>query len=113
MNNEQELRFINENSLDGVFKAALIEHFPILYANECGILTSVLYKADDALDILRLVENLVPYLRVSQRAVIAERLQGSRTDAQLLADLLVVHPTAEPFPFPLTEDFIHPVGQKV
>ena len=34
MNNEQELRFINENSLDGVFKAALIEHFPILYAND-------------------------------------------------------------------------------
>ena len=34
MTNEQELRFINENSLDGVFKAALIEHFPILYAND-------------------------------------------------------------------------------
>ena len=52
-------------------------------------------------------------LRVSQRAVVAERLQSTRTDAQLLADLLVIHPTAEPFPFPLAEDFIYPVGQEV
>mgnify|MGYP006875987910 CR=1 FL=1 len=52
-------------------------------------------------------------LGVSQRPVVAERLQGARTDAQLLADILVVHPTAEPFPFPLADNFIHPVGQEV
>ena len=55
----------------------------------------------------------MPDLRVSQRTVVAERLQGAWTDTQLLADLLVVHPTAEPFPFPLAEDFIYPVGQAV
>lgn len=55
----------------------------------------------------------MPDLRVSQCSVVAERLQGAWTDAQLLANFLVVHPTAEPFPFPLAEDFIYPVGQAV
>ena len=32
------------------------------------------------------------YLGVSQRPVVAERLQGAGADAQLLADILVVHP---------------------
>lgn len=34
-------------------------------------------------------------------------------DAQLLADFLVVHPTAELSFFALANDFIHPVGQQV
>ena len=52
-------------------------------------------------------------LRVSQRPVVAERLQSAGTDAQLLADILIVHPAAE-LPFlSLADDFIHPVGQLV
>lgn len=38
----------------------------------------------------------MPYLGVSQRPVVAKRLQGSRTDTKLLADILIVHPAAEP-----------------
>ena len=79
----------------------------------CSILAPVLHEPDNTLNILRLVENLMSDLRVSQCSVIAERLQGTRTDAQLLADFLVVHPAAEPFPLPLAKDFIHPVGQAV
>ena len=37
----------------------------------------------------------MPDLGVSQRPVVAERLQGAGADAQLLADVLIVHPTAE------------------
>ena len=51
------------------------------------------------MNVLRLVENLMPNLGVSQRPVVAERLQGAGADAQLLADILIVHPTAEPFIF--------------
>ena len=82
-------------------------------ASPSDILAPVLHKMDDTLHVLRLVENLVSDLRVSQRSVVAERLQGAGTDAQLLADFLVVHPTAElPF-FSLADDFIHPVGQEI
>ena len=63
--------------------------------------------------VLRLIENLMPYLGVSQRTVVAKRLQGTGTDAQLLADFLIVHSAVElPF-FPFAEDFIHPVRQAV
>ena len=55
----------------------------------------------------------MPDLRVSQCSVVAERLQGAGADAQQLADILIVHPTAE-LPFlSLADDFIHPVGQEV
>lgn len=55
----------------------------------------------------------MPDLRVSQRPVVAERLQGAGADAQLLADILIVHPTAELSSFAHADDFIHPVGQQV
>lgn len=31
---EQELRFIKKNSMDGIFKASITESFPLIYANE-------------------------------------------------------------------------------
>lgn len=34
MESEQELRFITDNSMDGIFKAAMTEGFPLLYAND-------------------------------------------------------------------------------
>ena len=51
-----------------------------------------LYRLDDAHHVLRFVKHLVVNLRISQRAVVAQRLQGSRTDVELSADFLVVHP---------------------
>ena len=44
----------------------------------------------------------MPYLGVSQRPVVAERLQGAGADAQLLADILVVHPAVQRLSFPLS-----------
>ena len=38
----------------------------------------------------------MPDLGVSQRTVVAKRPQRPRTDAQLLAEFLIVHPAAEP-----------------
>ncbi|MDO4454120.1 MAG: diguanylate cyclase [Eubacteriales bacterium] len=32
--NEQEMRFIKKNSMDGIFKASITESFPLIYANE-------------------------------------------------------------------------------
>ena len=55
----------------------------------------------------------MPNLGVSQRSVVSERLQGAGADAQLPADILIVHPTAELSFFALADDFIHPVGQQV
>ncbi len=55
----------------------------------------------------------MPDLGVSQRTVVAQRLQRPWTDAQLLADILIVHPAAEPSFLSLAEDFIHPVGEAV
>ncbi len=79
----------------------------------CSILAPVLHEPDNTLNILRLVENLMPNLGVSQRSVVSERLQGAGADAQLPADILIVHPTAELSFFALADDFIHPVGQQV
>ena len=43
-------------------------------ATPSGILAPVLHEPDNTLNVLRLVENLVSYLRVGKRAVVAERL---------------------------------------
>ena len=72
----------------------------------CSILAPVLHEPDNTLNILRLVENLMSDLRVSQCSVIAERLQGTRTDAQLLADFLVVHSLVQGL---LGKEFVHTV----
>ena len=77
------------------------------------ILSSVLHELDNTQYVFRLVENLMPYLGVSQRPVVAKRLQGSRTDTKLLADILIVTPAAEPSFLPFAEDFIHAIGEVV
>ncbi|QUB74945.1 hypothetical protein J5A58_05225 [Prevotella melaninogenica] len=45
-------------------------------------------------DILRLVEHLIPYLRIGQHPVAAVSLQGTQTDVQDSADILIVQPPA-------------------
>ena len=57
-----------------------------------SVLPVAFYGFDNPHHILRLVKHLVVDLRIGQRAVVAQRLQGSRTDVKLSADLLVVHP---------------------
>ena len=62
-----------------------------------SIFLSDLYKRNDAFYILWLIVDLMLYLRISQRSVLAERLQRSWTDVQYLAHVLVVEPLTKSF----------------
>ena len=70
-----------------------------------------LNKWDDALYIFWLIVGFMLDLRVSQRSVLAERLQCSWADVQYLAYVLVVKPFTKTFVCSSTSHYFHLIDE--
>ena len=80
---------------------------PLMISIRMSIFLSDLYKRNDAFYILWLVIDFVLDLRISQRSILAERLQRFWADVQYLANILVVKPLAMPFVCSSTSHSLH------
>lgn len=107
----QFIQFVHSFTMDLVVQSfgAGSDAFPFQGRPSAALLDD----GDDALHILRTVIHLAHDLRIAQRAVAAQGLQGTGTDLKDAAHLRAVQPFAQTLCLRLAPDFLHPVYETV